>query len=199
MQEYKLIDKFDGYKLLDKNNQVIYVQTDDVKKQLSLGNVRIYGLKLSESGRLFKETSNQQWENNIYKIETDKLFRINIDEFLHELGLRSKGTLPETFFKTNKQPGIQFNHAYNDKYLSEKCIIEDYDSYKHGIVLVYDPEQKGFVRAEYYMALANKIWHDSILSGKTKSKQSLIEMIEKQSSIIKDYNGFELTIKPRDI
>lgn len=56
MQEYKLIDKFDGYKLLDRNGQVIYVQTDDVKKQLSLGNVRIYGLKLSESGRLLKET-----------------------------------------------------------------------------------------------------------------------------------------------
>lgn len=70
MQEYKLIDKFDGYKLLDRNGQVIYVQTDDVKKQLSLGNVRIYGLKLSESGRLLTDKSDlkQSSQNTFYGI-----------------------------------------------------------------------------------------------------------------------------------
>ena len=75
MQEYKLIDKFDGYKLLDRNGQVIYVQTDDVKKQLSLGNVRIYGLKLSESGRLLTDKSElkQSSQNTFYGI--------NINEF----------------------------------------------------------------------------------------------------------------------
>lgn len=80
MQEYKLIDKFDGYKLLDRNGQVIYVQTDDVKKQLSLGNVRIYGLKLSESGRLLTDKSDlkQSSQNTFYGI--------NINDFSDLVG-----------------------------------------------------------------------------------------------------------------
>lgn len=78
MQEYKLIDKFDGYKLLDRNGQVIYVQTDDVKKQLSLGNVRIYGLKLSESGRLLTDKSDLKQSSQNTK---NTFCGINIDDF----------------------------------------------------------------------------------------------------------------------
>ena len=163
MQEYKLIDKFDGYKLLDRNGQVIYVQTDDVKKQLSLGNVRIYGLKLSESGILFRESTeetekqiarqlkaNLQWEGT--------LFGVPLKEFKAEFGGRSHGPDSEDLLLTNRWYGV----AFKEKVMSNALIkINSYDEYKNGIVWVYDPDRKQFVQTEYFIALANEMWHES--------------------------------------
>lgn len=163
MQEYKLIDKFDGYKLLDRNGQVIYVQTDDVKKQLSLGNVRIYGLKLSESGILFRERTeevekqiarqlkaNLQWEGT--------LFGVPLKEFKADLGDMSHGPDSERSL-LNK---IWYGVAFKDHLLSNAlCKINSYDEYKNGLIWVYDPDRKQFIQTEYFIALANEMWHES--------------------------------------
>lgn len=224
MQEYKLIDKFDGYKLLDRNGQVIYVQTDDVKKQLSLGNVRIYGLKLSESGRLLKETPEEIKEQQRQQQEQIKqqqllekqrqeqiraeqqrqqeerrrqeeeqarqlkanlqwkgtLFGVPLDEFKAEFGGRSHGIDYEDLLLTEIKYGI----PYEDQTMFKAtCKINSYDEYKNGLIWVYDPDRKQFIQTEYYIALANKMWHNNLLRKNKKSRESVVNRVEEIGEI----------------
>lgn len=224
MQEYKLIDKFDGYKLLDRNGQVIYVQTDDVKKQLSLGNVRIYGLKLSESGRLLKETPEEikeqqrqqqeqikqqqllekqkqeqrraeqqrqreeqkrQKEEHVRQLKANlqwdgTLFGVPLDEFKAEFGGRSYGRYYEDLLLTE----IKYGVPYEDRTMfNAVCKISNFDEYENGLIWVYDPDKKEFIQTEYYIALANKMWHDNSLRVNKKSRESVVKRVEEIGDI----------------
>lgn len=50
--------------------------------------------------------------------------------------------------------------------------INSYDEYKNGIVWVYDPDRKQFVQTEYFIALANKLWHDK--SKTEEARKSIV-------------------------
>lgn len=219
MQEYKLIDKFDGYKLLDRNGQVIYVQTDDVKKQLSLGNVRIYGLKLSESGRLLKETPEEikeqqrqqqeqikqqqllekqkqeqmraeqqrqreeqkrQKEEHVRQLKANlqwdgTLFGVPLTEFKAEFGGRSYGRDYEGLLLTEIKYGVPYE---NGAMYNAVCKINSFDEYENGLIWVYDPDRKEFIQTEFYIALANKLWHNNSLRSKPRSRQSVVNIVE---------------------
>ena len=219
MQEYKLIDKFDGYKLLDRNGQVIYVQTDDVKKQLSLGNVRIYGLKLSESGRLLKETPEEikEWQRQQQEqIKQQQLLEKQRQEQIEEeharqlkASLQWEGTLfgvPLDEFKAEfggRSYGIEGNEGlllldmkYGNNYesqlmLSEVYKVNNFAEYRSGIVRVYDPDRQQYIPTEYYIALANRLWHEE-LSKTDEARQYIINKVEQMS---KKHRWFRLLAK----
>lgn len=153
MQEYKLIDKFDGYKLLDRNGQVIYVQTDDVKKQLSLGNVRIYGLKLSESGRLLKETPEEiQGQKPI----NQTIYGININIFEDRLDNKTRPnctthSTPEKMFISTYRWQYNTSLMDTDIYWTDKAYRQKID-YKYKALIEMIMKENNLWYNKYFEA-----------------------------------------------
>ena len=63
------------------------------------------------------------------------------------------------------------------------CKIASFDEYQNGLVWVYDPDRQQYIQTEYYIAMANKLWHDNSLKSKKKSRQSIVNRVEQIGEI----------------
>lgn len=120
----------------------------------------------------------------IQKIQNKKpvetLFGVPLDEFKAEFGGRSYGLDYEGLLLTRIKYGI----AYKDQTMfNADCKITSFDEYQNGLVWVYDPDRQQYIQTEYYIAMANKLWHDNSLKSKKKSRQSVVNRVEQIGEI----------------
>lgn len=120
----------------------------------------------------------------IQKIQNKKsvetLFGVPLDEFKAEFGGRSYGLDYEGLLLTRIKYGI----AYKDQTMfNADCKIASFDEYQNGLVWVYDPDRQQYIQTEYYIAMANKLWHDNSLKSKKKSRQSVVNRVEQIGEI----------------
>lgn len=117
-------------------------------------------------------------QTNKKPIET--LFGVPLDEFKAEFGGRSYGLDYEGLLLTRIKYGI----AYKDQTMfNTDCKIASFDEYQNGLVWVYDPDRQQYIQTEYYIAMANKLWHDNSLKSKKKSRQSIVNRVEQIGEI----------------
>lgn len=112
-------------------------------------------------------------QTNKKPVET--LFGVPLDEFKAEFGGRSYGRYYEGLLLSEIQYGI----VYKDLTMfNQDCKISSFDEYENGLVWVYDPDRQQYIQTEYYIAMANKLWHDNLLRSKKKSRQSIVNQVE---------------------
>lgn len=117
-------------------------------------------------------------QTNKKPVET--LFGVPLDEFKAEFGGRSYGLDYEGLLLTRIKYGI----AYKDQTMfNTDCKIASFDEYQNGLVWVYDPDRQQYIQTEYYIAMANKLWHDNSLKSKKKSRQSIVNRVEQIGEI----------------
>ena len=114
------------------------------------------------------------------KKPVETLFGVPLNEFRAEFGGRSYGRDYEGLLLTRIKYGI----AYKDQTMfNADCKIASYDEYKNGLIWVYDPDRQQYIQTEYYIALANKMWHNNLLRSKKKPRQSVINRVEQIGEI----------------
>lgn len=117
-------------------------------------------------------------QTNKKPVET--LFGVPLDEFKAEFGGRSYGRDYEDLLLTRIKYGI----AYKDQTMfNADCKIASFDEYQNGLVWVYDTDRQQYIQTEYYIAMANKLWHDNSLRSKKKSRQSVVNRVEQIGEI----------------
>lgn len=79
---------------------------------------------------------------------------------------------------------IKYGVPYEDRTMfNAVCKISNFDEYENGLIWVYDPDKKEFIQTEYYIALANKMWHDNSLRVNKKSRESVVKRVEEIGDI----------------
>lgn len=117
-------------------------------------------------------------QTNKKPVET--LFGVPLDEFKAEFGGRSYGRYYEGLLLSEIQYGI----VYKDLTMfNQDCKISSFDEYENGLIWVYDPDRQQYIQTEYYIAMANKLWHDNLLRSKKKSRQSIVNQVEQIGEI----------------
>lgn len=120
----------------------------------------------------------------IQKIQNKKpvetLFGVPLNEFKAEFGGRSYGRYYEGLLLSEIQYGI----VYKDLTMfNQDCKITSFDEYQNGLIWVYDPDRQQYIQTEYYIAMANKLWHDNQLRNKKRSRQSIVNQVEQIGEI----------------